>query len=163
MAIVFDPAAKIISLDTFSVSASEIWSRWVDWVVLEDNSKYPIAFSQLGGVAPVSLYLFLENGWKVRPQEADGQTTISGNLLVQGGGNPFVSTIGSFSSQVTIEAPLAAQAIEVNLGSGVTAQDKIDISSAVWDVQLSSITGAGTIGTHVRKGMLTIKKFIGLK
>ena len=86
MAIAFDPANKIITLDTFNVSASQIWSRWVDWVVLSDNSKYLPAFSQIGGVAPIALYIYLENGWKIRPQEVDGLTTITGNLLVQGGG-----------------------------------------------------------------------------
>jgi hypothetical protein len=119
MAITFDPTNKIIQLDTFSVSASEIWSRWIDWVVLSDNAKYLPAFSQLGGVAPVALYIYLENSWKVRPQEANGITGITGNLLVQGGGSPIAATVGSFQVLVNLEAPIAAQAIEVNTGSAV--------------------------------------------
>ncbi len=119
MAITFDTSNKVIILDSFNVSVSEIWSRWIDWVALSDNSKYLPALSQLGGVAPVALYIYLENGWKVRPQEASGLTTVTGNLLVQGGGNPFVPVLGSFSSQVFLESPLAAQAIEVNSGSGL--------------------------------------------
>ncbi len=123
MAITFDPGTKIITLDSFTVSASEIWSRWVDWLVLSDNLKYLPAMSQIGGVAPVALYLYLENGWRVRPQEADGQTSITGNLLVQGGGNPCVPTIGNFASQVFLEMPVSAQAIEVTSGSGLSTEE----------------------------------------
>jgi hypothetical protein len=130
MAITFDAANKIIQLDTFSVSASEIWSRWIDWVVLSDNAKYLPAFSQLGGVAPVALYIYLENSWKVRPQEANGITSITGNLLVQGGGSPIAATLGTFQVLVNLEAPIAAQAIEVNTGSGVLSSDVTDIAAA---------------------------------
>jgi hypothetical protein len=125
MAITFDPTTKIIQLDTFAVSASEIWTDWVDWVVLSDNSKYPPAFSQIGGVAPVALYLYLENGWRVRPQEANGVTTITGNLLVQGGGSPVVPTIGTFQVLVNLETPIAAQALSVNSGTQTIDTSKL--------------------------------------
>jgi len=123
MAITFDTVSKIVTLDTFNTSASEIWSRWVDWSTSTDNLKYFPAFSQIGGVAPVALYIYLENGWKVRPQEADGLTIVTGNLLVQGGGNPFVPTIGNYASQVFLETPIAAQAIEVTSGSGLSTEE----------------------------------------
>jgi len=119
MAISFTASTKIIQLDSFTVSASEIWSRWIDWVATSDNAKYLPAFSQLGGVAPVALYIFCENGWKVRPQESDGITTITGNLLVQGGGSPIAATVGSFQVLVNLETPVSAQAIEVNTGSAI--------------------------------------------
>jgi len=125
MAITFDPTTKIIQLDTFAVSASEIWTDWVDWVVLSDNSKYPPAFSQIGGVAPVALYLYLENGWRVRPQEANGVTTITGNLLVQGGGSPIAPTIGTFQVLVNLETPIAAQALSVNSGTQTIDTSKL--------------------------------------
>lgn len=132
MAITFDTINKVILLDSFNVSASDIWTAWVDWVVVGDNAKYDVAFSQIGGVAPVALYLYLENGWKVRPKEANGITTISGNLLVRDGSNAIASTIGNWQVLVSMETPISAQAIEVNTGSGVTAQDKADIISGVW-------------------------------
>jgi len=143
MAIVFDPATQIITLDTLSVSTSQLWSRWVDWVATSDNAKYLPAFSQLGGVAPVALYITLENGWKVRPMEAAGQTTVTGNLLVAGGGSPFVATVGTFASQVVLEAPLSAQAIAV--GSGLSTTEQTQLQS-VYD-----ITGGGgkQVGTQL--------------
>ena len=123
MAITFDSTNKVITLDSFNTSSSEMWSRWVDWAALTDNLKYLPAFSQLGGVAPVALYIYLENGWRVRPQEADGLTTVTGNLLVQGGGNPFLPTIGNYASQVFLETPVSAQAIEVTSGSGLSTEE----------------------------------------
>ena len=123
MAITFDTVNKVILLDSFNVSASAIWTAWVDWLVISDNIKYDIAFSQIGGVAPIALYLYLENGWKVRPQEADGITTITGNLLVQGGGNPITNTIGNWQILINMETPISAQAIEVTSGSGLSTEE----------------------------------------
>ena len=136
MAITFDTDNKVILLDSFTVTASAIWTAWVDWVVVGDNAKYDVAFSQIGGVAPIALYLYLENGWKVRPKEADGVTTISGNLLVQGGGSAIANTLGNWQILVNMQTPISAQAIEVNTGSGVTAQDKLEIADAVWDKEI---------------------------
>ena len=126
--ITFDPATKIIQLDTFSASEKTIWSAYVDWSVLSDNLKYGVGVSQLGGVAPIALYIFLELGWRVRPLETDGVTTISGNLLVQGGGSPITATVGSFQTLVNMETPVAAVAIETGV-SGLTPTEASQLSS----------------------------------
>jgi hypothetical protein len=113
MAITFDAANKVIMLDSYNVSEKQIWSAYVDWSVLSDNLKYGVGLTQIGGFAPVALYIFLQLGWKVRPKEADGITTITGNLLVQGGGSPIAATIGSFNVLVNMETPVLSTAIEV--------------------------------------------------
>lgn len=113
MPITVDPANRILSLDSALVSTNQLWSAWADWVVLSDNLKYPPAFSHLGGDAPIPLYVTLENGWKIRPREADGETKITGNLLTRDGLSPWADTIGVWKTRVIIEAPLAAQAIAV--------------------------------------------------
>jgi hypothetical protein len=113
MAITFDAANKVIMLDSYNVSEKQIWSAYVDWSVLSDNLKYGVGLTQIGGFAPVALYIFLQLGWKVRPKEADGITTITGNLLVQGGGSPITATIGSFNVLVNMETPVLSTAIEV--------------------------------------------------
>lgn len=112
MAIGFDASNKVILLDSFDVTASEIWSRWVDWIALGDNIKYEPAFSQIGGNAPIPLYIILENNWKVRPQESNGVTTIEGNLITSDSSSPITSTIGTFNALVNLRTPFAAQAIE---------------------------------------------------
>jgi hypothetical protein len=114
MAITFDTTNKIVQLDSTITSAAYLWSRWVDFVVLSDNAKFGEVFSQVGGVAPIDLYIFLENGWLVRPLEANGVTTITGNLLVQGGGSPVAPTLGNFNVLVNMETPVKSSAINVS-------------------------------------------------
>jgi len=149
MAITFDSTNKIIMLDSFNTSASAIWTAWINWVLLSDNAKYPPAFSQVGGVAPIALYLTLENGWRVRPMEADGITTITGNLLVQGGGSPIASTLGNWQVLVNMETPVAAQAIAV---SGSVSSDVNIVSvagtvvSSVDDFKTTTVNGTSNNG-----------------
>ena len=151
MAIIFDPIEKVIQLDTFAVSEKELWSAFVDWSVLSDNLKYGAGMTQLGGFEPIALYIYLELGWKIRPKEADGITTISGNVLVQGGGSPIVPTIGNWQTLVNMETPVKATTIEVNTGSGVTEQDKLDIADRVWDESISEHLSNDSTGLTLNK------------
>lgn len=128
MAISFDPTSKRIILDSFLVSATEIYSRWVDWAQLSDNAKYGLVVrslggDDLGGGLNIPPYYFLQNGWRVRPQEAHGLTTITGNLFVEGGGAPVVATLGAFNSSVQYTVPVQAQAFETGNQPGSFTQE----------------------------------------
>jgi hypothetical protein len=123
MAITFDPAAKRIILDSTSVTATELYSRWCDWIVLSDNAKYLPAFrstggDDLGGGLLIPPYYFLSNGWRVRPMESSHNLTITGNLFVDGGGIPVVATLGTFQVNVNYTVPVQAQGISTTGGSG---------------------------------------------
>lgn len=126
MPIVFDPATKRIVLDSASTSATEIYSRWADWIALSDNAKYLPAFRSVGGddlgsgllIPP---YYFLQNGWRVRPMESDHTLTITGNLFVDGGGDPVVQTLGNFNVLTKLVVPVQAQGISTTGGSGPAA------------------------------------------
>lgn len=131
MAISFDAANKRIVLDSTSVSAAEIFSRWEDWAATGDNGKYLPAFrhlggDDLGGGLYVANYFFLLNGWRVRPMEANHALTITGNLFVEGGGIPVVNTLGAFNVSVQYTVPVQAQGIATGGGGGLTA-------AQVWD------------------------------
>jgi len=126
--ITFDPINKIIQLDSFTASEKTIWTAYVDWSVLSDNLKYGVGMTQIGGEAPIALYVFLELGWRIRPVEADGITTISGNLLVAEGGSPIVPTVGTFQTLVNMETPIAAVAID----AGASDLTYSEIADAVW-------------------------------
>jgi len=115
--ITFDPINKIIQLDRLNVSEREIWTAYVDWAVLSDNLKYGVGLTQLGGNAPVALYVYLDLGWKIRPIEADGVTNITGNLLTEDGSSPVTATIGNFNILVNLVTPVQASAIEVGGGT----------------------------------------------
>ena len=124
MAITFDPIEKIIQLDDYTVSERQLWTAFVDWSVEGDNLKYGAGMTQIGGEAPIALYIYL-TGWRVRPVEADGITTIQGNLLTTNGDSPITSTLGSWQVQVNMETPVKAVLTEGGGGgSGFTAIEK---------------------------------------
>lgn len=132
MAIVFDPATRRIILDSSFVSAVELWSRWADWVALSDNAKYLPAFrsvggDDLGGGLSIPPYIFLMNGWRVRPQEQNHTLTISGNLFVDGAGEAVVPTLGNFNVLVKMVVPVQAQGINTS-GGGASA---LEVAAAV--------------------------------
>ena len=126
MAITFDPTARRIVLDSASVTASQLWSRWSDWAATADNSKYLAAFRQaggddLGGGLSIPAYMFLLNGWRVRPPEASQTVIVTGNLFVDGGGTPVVPTLGNFNVSVQYTVPVQAQGIGTGGSAGPTA------------------------------------------
>lgn len=130
MALTFDGASKLIISDTrTTLSVRDMWSDWVRWHATSDNSKYLTAFRLLGGDAidavqgsSVPFYVYLQNGWKIRPQESDyGLTVTEGILLVEGGGSPFVSTLGNYTVQINYQQPV--QAIALESSNALTAQD----------------------------------------
>lgn len=127
MATSFDPVNRRIILDTASISAEQIWTDWVDWSALSDNSKWPPAFLQIGGDSLgsglfIPVYMFLLNGWRVRPMEANHSLIITGNLFVDGGGVPVVNTLGAFNVSTQYTVPVQAQGISTG-GSTVTPAD----------------------------------------
>lgn len=121
-----DGQNKLISLTTgtTSVSIRDLWSRWVDWYLTGDNSKFHPAFDFVGGNdidaiagTKIPVYLFLLNGWKVRPQESSHTlNVVDGIILVSGGGDPFINTIGSFVVRINYQQPV--QAISFTLSGG---------------------------------------------
>jgi hypothetical protein len=132
MPITFDGATKRIILDTTTVSAAEVWSRWVDWA--EANAQWPVAFRQVGGDSLggglfIPPYFFLQNGWRVRPMESSHSLAITGNMFVDGGGVPVVQTLGNFNVSVQYTVPVQAQGISTGGSVGPTAAE---IADAVW-------------------------------
>lgn len=147
--VIFDPATRRIILDSASVTATELYSRSCDWLVESDNIKYGSVFRQvgsddLGSGISIPPYFFLQGAWRIRPMEASHTLTITGNLFVDGGGDPVVSTLGNYN--VLVKSVVAVQA--------------------------QGISTSGTIGPSVEEivaaimaspKLLTVPKFIGLK
>ena len=116
-----DGATKRIILDSANVSASQIWSAWVDW--RENNPQWTLAFRQaggdsLGGGLFIPPYFFLQAGWKVRPMEANHSLVITGNLFTEDGSNPLVNTLGNYNVLTQVTVPVQAQAMATSGGSG---------------------------------------------
>ena len=126
MPITFDPTDKRIILDSTSTTAEEIFSRWEDWALLSDNAKYGAVMTHvggddLGGGLFIPNYIFLQNGWRVRPMEANHNLNITGNLFVSGGGVPVVNTLGNYNVAVQYTVPVQAQGIATSGSTGPTA------------------------------------------
>lgn len=135
MAIVFDPAAKRIILDTASVTATELYSRSCDWLATGDNAKYGEVIRQTGfDPLPGGRYspanFFLQGAWRVRPMEANHTLDIEGNLYVEDGiSDPVVPTLGAYRVLTRYTVPVLAQGIATSGATGPTAES---IAAAVW-------------------------------
>lgn len=159
MPITFDAANKRIILDSASVTATELYSRWVDWAATSDNIKYGMVFRQvgsddLGGGLSIPPYYFLQGAWRVRPMEANHNLTITGNLFVEGGGVPVVSTVGTYQVNVNYTVPVQAQGIST---SGSTAPTAAEVAAEVLavlqantiPVNMTQVKGQTIVGTGV--------------
>ena len=129
MAITFDPFEKIIQLDSYTVSERQLWTALVDWSVQGDNLKYGVGMTQLGGAPPVALYIFLAEGWRVRPLAQAGITTITGNLLTSENNSPIEQAVNAV--QVNMETPV--QAVAINSGGGTSVGASIAQIQAIID------------------------------
>lgn len=132
MALSFDGPNKRISITTVNeLNVKDLWSRWVEWFLTGDNSKYGLALSQVGGndidvSAGTSIppYIYLLNGWKIKPREANHTLSVTdGILLVDGGGEPFVPTTGAYTVQINYQQPVQAITVATGGGGGSTAAD----------------------------------------
>lgn len=160
MAFDINGATKLITLDSASVTAAEIWSRWVDWHPA--NTEWPLAFTLVGGVALggglfIPPYFFLMNGWRVRPMNSDHSLTITGNLFVDGGGIPVVATASVHQVNVNYTVPVQAQGIATSGSTGPSAADIAaailaaasitPIHSDIQKVRSQALQGVGTSGS----------------
>lgn len=140
MGLAFNGTSKVITLSsgTTELGVRDLWSRGVDWWLTGDNSKFLFPFSQTGGDpidasagTSIPIYIFLESGWRVKPQEASHTLKVSdGVLVVSGGGDPFVDTAGSFTVRVNYSQPVQAITVSTGGGSGGGAS-AVDVANQV--------------------------------
>jgi hypothetical protein len=125
----------------------------VDWVALEDNVKYGVWIRQvgsddLGDGLSIPPYYFLQGSIRVRPMEANHTLTITGNLFVEGGGDPIVSTLGNFNVLVKSVVPVQAQGISTSGSTAPTVAEIVaGIMSQAVTTPIHSDVRLTTIGT----------------
>jgi hypothetical protein len=129
MAFSFDGIQKHITLSTgtTAMSVTDMWSRWVDWWVTGDNSKYTLAMQQVGGQdidltagTKIPIYIYLLNGWKIIPYAGHHTLNITnGILLVDGGGDPFDHAASGYTVRINYQQPV--QAITLDNASAAAA------------------------------------------
>jgi hypothetical protein len=126
MGYIFDGSNKIITLTagTITLDVKDLYSRWKDWVGLSDNSKFDPAFANsvggdsLGGGQFIGGYFFLQNGWLIRPQEANHTLFVEGNLFPIPDSAPlFTLTTGDYQVNIQMRVSSLTQAVSTG-GSG---------------------------------------------
>lgn len=137
-AVTFTGSTKRIVCDAANTSLDvrALYTEWVDWALLGSNLRFLPAFITQGYTTidpgagtKIPAYAYLINGWRVRPQEANHTLDVNGGvLLVDGGGDPFVNTLGAYTVRVNYQQPV--QAIVVNT-AGTIAPTQDQIKSAV--------------------------------
>jgi len=128
----------------------DLYSDWKEEILLADNLKWLEAIRCIGGdpigggISAGATY-FLRNGWKIRPQEADHQLTITGNLFLDEGetGGLLVPTLGDF----TVMVVLARSNIIDTVATG--GGDPGVIAGAVWDEPKTLHILPGSMGKEV--------------
>jgi hypothetical protein len=162
VAILFDGANRRIILDSTSVTAAEIWSRWCDWLFADTNNgcwlpaMRQVGGDDLGGGLSIPPYIFLLNGWRVRPMESSHNLNITGNLFVDGGGVPVVPTLGVYQVAVSYTVPVQAQGISTSGSTGPTPTEIADeimarllaatIPVDVKKINAVTVVGGGVVG-----------------
>ena len=104
MAYTFNGITKIISFDvsTTSFDVRDLWSRYLDWLLTSDNSKYAIAMRNVGGdplpgSKELGITYFMMNDWKIRPFEENQVLTVNGNLYSEDGSSPYAPVLGAYN------------------------------------------------------------------
>lgn len=135
----FDGPNKIITLNDPGVeptqSVPDVYSEWKIWTQLSDNLKFLPAFDLSVGGNPTNPpekldgYYFVRNdlGWRVKPFEAAGVTTLAGNLFAFAAGTPlYISTTGAFNTFVIGSVSSKALALETGT-SGLTGPESAQL------------------------------------
>jgi hypothetical protein len=120
----FDGAERLITMSgtPYEIDVKDLYSRWKEWLKDVDEAKTIIAFEAVGGNdidlvkgTKIPTYLYITNGWTIRPQEVDHTLeVVNGILLREGGGDPFEDTTGAWTVRILYQQPV--QAISVGIG-----------------------------------------------
>jgi len=156
----FDGENRLIILDAgvTEFTVADLYSRWKEWVQILDNSKWVNAFEEtiggnpLGSGLELNGYYFLTNGWQIRPQEADHDLSVIGDLYpVPDTAELFTDTVADFNVRIELQRS-SATIIASGGGSGSIDETTINaIASAVWAQLLTDNANPNSFGEYLQK------------
>jgi hypothetical protein len=168
MGYTFDGVDKIISLTlgTTTLDIRDMYSTWKEWMQVE-GSGFMQALSVVGGEPVdagagiyVTSYFFLENGWKIKPQEASHKLKVMNGILVTSDGtDPFIPTTGTFNVMIQYSQPVKSETVSTSGGGGATPEQ---IADAVLDEVMSGHTTPGTLGKLLNDQADILARILGL-
>ena len=134
MAFTFNGAAKTITHSGGALSVMEMWSRYVDWLAIGDNSKYGDLLTTVGrDEDDIPLYVFLEAGVTIVVSNNSVPTVVTdGVLKTRSGGDPF----GGAVVNARYQAP--GIAIGYSTSGGSTGPSAESIADAVRTMLLAN-------------------------
>ena len=161
MAFTFDGAAKTITHSGGTLSVAEMWSRYVDWLAVGDNSKYGDLLTTVGrDENDIPLYVFLEPGVTIVVTDNTLPTNVvDGVLKTRSGGDPF----GGAVVNVRYEAPGIAIGYSTTGGTSSSASDIAAALLAALNATTIQVDVVKENGRNIPSGLLTVTKFLGLK
>lgn len=117
----FDGPNRLIILgNTEEFTTMELYSRWKEWMLESDNSKYEIAMRTVGGdpisdSASLGATFFLLNGWQIRPSESSHRLSIVGNIFTDPAGTDvIIPTLGTYTVLVEMRVSNLTDATLIN-------------------------------------------------
>lgn len=145
--VTFDPTnrliiakAGVVDLDAQVDLYSDAKEDWKSDPVL-NRLRFPfrtIGGDDLGGGLTAGAYFFLANdlGWRLRPDEADHELTIDGNLYPEDTGQAIiVPTVGAYTVLVRLQTSSLTQATD---------------AATLWTLALSGSYGSGSFAEAVQ-------------
>jgi hypothetical protein len=161
----FDGTNKIISLTsgTTTLDVQDLYSRWKDWLTQADNAKYLQAMSTVGGdpiseTVAITGYYFLQNGWKIRPQEASHKLQVTNGVLAcADGSDPFIQTLGAYNVMVQYSQPIRTETAVIETGvSGLTNEESVQLLAIPTTSPLAELVEDDKTLTEVLRIMLAV-------
>lgn len=147
------------------MSVRDVYSRWVDWVGQSTNAAFLPAFRTVGGDdidavsgTTIPIYAYLTNGWRIRPMESDHTLSVNdGVLLVDGGGDPFLDTIGSFTVRVNYQQPVQAITVATGGGGGGLTTEQANKLLEIWQrLGMDAANPVAQSNTQINWGGVTL-------
>lgn len=100
----------------------------------------------------ISPYYFLKYGWTMRPQESDHTLYLeNGYLLVAGGGDPWVKTIGGYTVNIRDVVPTDSFTTPSEGGGTITEEDMDAIVAKVWNAIMANYLTPGSTGAKLNE------------
>lgn len=141
---VFDGVNKRIYIENSAVvggvvsfTPEDLWSRWMDWYLTGDNSKYPQALritggDPIGGGQYIGNYLFFRNdlGWRGVPPTIDG-VTVAINGAFYGENQELPIMVNNPGQETDLIINRSSLVTNTTGGSGNT-YTLTEIANAVW-------------------------------
>jgi hypothetical protein len=160
MAVVFDGPNKmiIVQLGTDVLNIQDMYSRWVDWVLTEEGSRYLFALRYSGGEPTVpgqssTPYFYLLNGWKIDAccefEGLNHELTVEGIILCEDFSSPFYMDPSMPMTMLRSIVPIRTETVST---SGASF-DVPDIVAGVWDEPVKT-------GMTAKQAVVEISDFV---